>query len=83
MVGIGAYKPRWFMKPNHISPYDALTARQICMQRLQFQCTMALLTFRMSLLFDPPHVFAAEAKKRGMPVIIPELGEIIKLQPIR
>jgi L-ascorbate metabolism protein UlaG (beta-lactamase superfamily) len=34
-------------------------------------------------LFDPPHVFAAEAKKRGMPVIIPELGEIIKLQPIR
>lgn len=26
LLGIGAYKPRWFMQPNHISPYDTLTA---------------------------------------------------------
>lgn len=30
-------------------------------------------------LFDPPHVFAAEARKRDMPVLLPELGEIVKL----
>lgn len=26
IIGIGAYKPRWFMKPNHNSPEDALQA---------------------------------------------------------
>ena len=26
IVGIGAYKPRWFMQPNHNSPDDALQA---------------------------------------------------------
>lgn len=28
LIGIGAYKPRWFMKPNHNSPEDALQAFQ-------------------------------------------------------
>jgi L-ascorbate metabolism protein UlaG (beta-lactamase superfamily) len=26
LIGIGAYKPRWFMEPNHNSPEDALAA---------------------------------------------------------
>lgn len=26
LIGIGAYKPRWFMEPNHNSPEDALMA---------------------------------------------------------
>ena len=26
VIGIGAYKPRWFMQRNHISPYEALDA---------------------------------------------------------
>lgn len=83
MIGIGAYKPRWFMKPNHISPYDALTASaemHACMT-----IPMHYGTFDLSdePLFDPPHVFKAEAKKRNMPVIVPELGEIVKLKPLR
>ena len=28
LIGIGAYKPRWIMKPNHNSPEDALKAFQ-------------------------------------------------------
>jgi L-ascorbate metabolism protein UlaG (beta-lactamase superfamily) len=28
LIGIGAYKPRWFMEPNHNSPEDALKAFQ-------------------------------------------------------
>jgi L-ascorbate metabolism protein UlaG (beta-lactamase superfamily) len=26
IIGIGAYKPEWFMRPNHVSPQDALRA---------------------------------------------------------
>ena len=26
IMGIGAFKPEWFMSPNHISPYDAVKA---------------------------------------------------------
>ena len=26
MIGIGAYKPEWFMHPNHVSPTDAVKA---------------------------------------------------------
>lgn len=83
MVGIGAYKPRWFMKPNHISPYDALTASADLHAKVTIPMHYGTFDLSDEPLFDPPHVFAAEAKKRGMPVIIPELGEIIKLQPIR
>lgn len=83
MIGIGAYKPRWFMKPNHISPYDALTASTDLHARMTIPMHYGTFDLSDEPLFDPPHVFAAEAKKRGMPVIIPELGEIVKLQPIR
>ena len=53
MIGIGAYKPRWFMKPNHISPYDALTASEEMHRALPFRCIMAhsiCLTNRCSIL---------------------------------
>ena len=26
IIGVGAYKPEWFMAPNHISPQDAVKA---------------------------------------------------------
>lgn len=81
MVGIGAYKPRWFMKPNHISPYDALTASSD--MKAYVTIPMHYGTFDLSdePLFDPPHVFAEEAKRRHQSVLIPELGQIIKLKP--
>ena len=24
IIGVGAYKPEWFMHPNHVSPHDAI-----------------------------------------------------------
>lgn len=83
MIGIGAYKPRWFMKPNHISPYDALTASADLGARVTIPMHYGTFDLSDEPLFDPPHVFAAEAKKRGMAIILPELGEIVKLQPLR
>lgn len=83
MIGIGAYKPRWFMKPNHISPYDALTASADMKACLTIPMHYGTFDLSDEPLFDPPHVFRAEAKKRNMPVLIPELGEIVKLKPMR
>ncbi len=81
MIGIGAYKPRWFMKPNHISPYDALTASSDMHACVTIPMHYGTFDLSQEPLFDPPHVFAAEAKKRNMKVVIPELGEIVRLEP--
>lgn len=81
MIGIGAYKPRWFMKPNHISPYDALTASRDMEARLTIPMHYGTFDLSDEPLFDPPYVFAQEARLRSMPVLIPELGEIVKLHP--
>ena len=83
MIGIGAYKPRWFMKPNHISPYDALTASAEMGARMTIPMHYGTFDLSDEPLFDPPHVFAAEARKRNMDIMIPELGEVVKLHHIR
>lgn len=80
LLGIGAYKPRWFMQPNHISPYDSLTAA--AQMKAGMTIPMHYGTFDLSdePLSDPPTVFAEEARKRHIPVMIPGLGEIVKLK---
>lgn len=83
MIGIGAYKPRWFMKPNHISPYDALTASVEMNARVTIPMHYGTFDLSDEPLFDPPHVFVAEARKRDVPVLVPELGEVVKLKPQR
>ena len=67
------------MRPNHISPYESLTAAEE--MRAGLTIPMHYGTFDLSdePLHDPPKVFAAEAKKRKIPVEIPYLGEIVKL----
>ncbi len=83
MIGIGAYKPRWFMQPNHISPYDALTASLEMNARMTIPMHYGTFDLSDEPLFDPPHVFASEAAKRGIPVLLPELGEIVKLKALK
>lgn len=79
LLGIGAYKPRWFMQPNHISPYESLDAA--IEMRAGVTIPMHYGTFDLSdePLFDPPQVFAAEARKRRVRVEIPCLGEVVRL----
>lgn len=80
LLGIGAYKPRWFMQPNHISPYDSLTAA--AGMKAGVTIPMHYGTFDLSdePLSDPPAVFADEARKRNLSVVIPGLGEVVKLK---
>ena len=80
LLGIGAYKPRWFMRPNHISPYESLTAAEEMNAGLTIPMHYGTFDLSDEPLHDPPKVFAAEAKKRKIPVEIPYLGEIVKLK---
>lgn len=80
LIGIGAYKPRWFMQPNHISPSDALKAS--AEMKAGVTIPMHYGTFDLSdePLSDPPEVFAAEARRRNIRIAVPALGEVVRLE---
>ena len=80
LLGIGAYKPRWFMRPNHISPYDALTASQEMGARITIPMHYGTFDLSDEPLHDPPQVFKEEAVKRKINVLIPNLGEVVQLK---
>ena len=82
LLGIGAYKPRWFMRPNHISPYDALTASQEMGAGITIPMHYGTFDLSDEPLHDPPQVFLQEAEKRGMAVQIPYIGERIELRKV-
>lgn len=83
LLGIGAYKPRWFMQPNHISPYDSLTASEEMGAGLTIPMHYGTFDLSDEPLSDPPKVFAEEAGKRNINVAIPRLGEIVRLKSMR
>lgn len=80
LVGIGAYKPRWFMRPNHISPLESLTASQEMNAGITIPMHYGTFDLSDEPLNDPPTVFAAEAKRRKIRIAIPALGEVVKLK---
>lgn len=80
LLGIGAYKPRWFMQPNHISPYDSLRASAEMQAKMTIPMHYGTFDLSDEPLSDPPKVFAEEAQKLNIPVAIPQLGEIVKLK---
>lgn len=79
VIGIGAYKPRWFMQRNHISPYEALDASAELGAGLTLPMHYGTFDLSDEPLSDPPRVFAKEAGERDIPIAIPELGEIVRL----
>lgn len=83
LIGIGAYKPKWFMQPNHISPYDSLKASAEMKARMTIPMHYGTFDLSDEPLSDPPKVFEEEARRRNMKVAIPALGEIIKLKPLK
>lgn len=80
LLGIGAYKPRWFMRPNHISPTDSLTASQKMGAKLTIPMHYGTFDLSDEPFNDPPRVFAAEAQRRNIAISIPALGEVVKLK---
>lgn len=80
LLGIGAYKPRWFMQPNHISPYDSLKASLEMGAKQTIPMHYGTFDLSDEPLSDPPKVFAEEARRLNVPIAIPHLGEVVKLE---
>ncbi len=79
IIGIGAYKPRWFLERNHISPYEALEAASIMEAKVTIPMHYGTFKLSQEPMFDPPVVFESEAIRRGLDVLIPGLGEVVML----
>lgn len=81
MIGIGAYKPRWFMQQNHTSPLMALRAARL--MKVKNFIPMHYGTFAMGdePLGDPHRTVTAEYNKRNYKfrLLLPNPGEIIRL----
>ncbi len=79
LIGIGAYKPRWLMENNHISPYEAVLAA--IDMKAGVTIPMHYGTFDLSdePLSDPPIAFRGEAIRRNINYLIPDIGERVKI----
>lgn len=81
LMGIGAYKPRWLMEKNHISPDEALDGAAVMEAGTTIPMHYGTFDLASEPLGDPPRVFAQEAARRKMNVRIPHIGEIVELHP--
>jgi len=64
ILPIGAYRPRWLMKPVHMNPADAVQAHLDIHSKLSVACHFG--TFRLTdeLLDEPPKLLAHVSKTR-------------------
>lgn len=80
LLGIGAYKPRWFMRPNHISPHESITAAEEMGAKITIPMHYGTFDLSDEPLHDPPQVFKIEAKRRNIRYELPFIGEVVKLR---
>lgn len=80
VMAIGAYKPRWFMRANHISPYQALDAVEQMGADLTIPMHYGTFSLSNETMGNPPIVFEQEARERNIDIKIPDLGEVVELK---
>lgn len=74
-VPIAAYGPRWFMKPQHVNPEEAIQMHRDLKARVSVSihcCTFNLTT---EALDEPPKVLQQEMQRQGV-----QEGEFVTLQ---
>lgn len=82
LLPIGAYEPRWFMRPQHMNPLDATQAfLDLKARRL---VAMHWGTFKLTdeVLEEPPALLRAHWQERGLPeapLAVPAIGETLWL----
>jgi N-acyl-phosphatidylethanolamine-hydrolysing phospholipase D len=63
---IGAYKPRWFMKPVHINPVEAVDAYLDVKARYFFPIHWGTFVLADEPMNEPPKMLLEEVKKRNL-----------------
>ncbi len=79
LIGIGAYKPRWLMERNHISPYEALDAAVDMGATVTIPMHYGTFSLSDEPMSDPPRVFRSEALRRNISHLVPDIGESVPL----
>ena len=83
LMPIGAWKPRWFMRRNHVSPCEAVEMAR--MMSARFMIPMHYGTFRQGL--DSPEesisLMRKCAEEKGVSIIELDVGEILNLSKLR
>ena len=82
LVPIGAYAPRWFMRPQHVDPEEAVKIHMDIGARLSIGMHWATFQLSAEAVDDPRRELAHALKQRGpnvAPFITLALGEIREL----
>jgi L-ascorbate metabolism protein UlaG (beta-lactamase superfamily) len=66
LMPVGAYAPRWFMRPVHVDPPEALDALEDLGARALVPIHWGTFDLADEPLDEPPRVLLAEAEKRGL-----------------
>ena len=81
-IPIGAYEPRWFMKPHHMSPEEAVQAHLDLNSRKSVAIHWGTFILTDEPLHEPPARLVKELKKKGLSredFLVPRHGETILL----
>lgn len=80
LLPIGAYEPRWFMTPVHVTPEDAVQAHLDARSRLSVAMHFGTFQLTDEPIDEPPARLRAELARRGIAeseFVVPEVGETI------
>jgi len=67
LIAIGAYCPRWFMKPQHIDPDEAVQIHQDLHSKFSLGIHWGTFLLTMEPETEPPELLKASLEKRGLP----------------
>lgn len=77
MIPIGAYEPRWFMKPMHVNPEEAVQIHLDVRARKSVACHWGTFCLTDEPMSEPPVRLRAALRAAGIPekdFVLPEIG---------
>ena len=83
LLPIGAYEPRWFMRPHHMNPHDAVAAHLDLGSRTSFAIHHGTVQLTDEAVDEPVRALTEALAVRGVDpkdFLVPEVGELIVIR---